>query len=73
MSAAALHHDGSLAARVRALLLAHDHEAPAGVIGRGSLRGASLLALAALVLLVVGSSALPAVHLVLEGLVHLLS
>ena len=73
MSAAALHRDGSLEARVRALLEAHDHEAPPDPCGLGSVGGASLLAVAALFLLVVGSSALPAVHLVLEGLVHLLS
>ena len=73
MSAATLHREGSLAARVRALLQAHDHQAPAQAQGPGPVRGASLLALAALLLLVVGSSAFPAVHLVLEGLVHLLS
>ena len=73
MSAAALHREGSLAARVRALLQAHDHEAPADAFGPGPVRGASLLALSALFLLVVASSALPGVHHVLEGLVHLLS
>ena len=73
MSEATLHREGSLATRVRALLEAHDRGGPADARGPSPVRGAGLLAAALLVMLAVGSSALPAVYLALEGLVHLLS
>ena len=68
-----LHHEGSLAARVRALLEAHDRAAPPEPSGPRLLRGAGIVALSALALLGIASSAFPAVHEVLESLVHLLS
>ncbi len=71
-SVAALHREGSLAARVRALVEAHDGPSPAGTPPWRA-RGVGLLVVTAFVALALGSSALPAVHRGLEQLVHLLS
>lgn len=71
MSVTALQRDGSLAARVRALVEAHDGPAPKGSLAPW--RGVGLVVLAALAALALGPSALPAVHRGLEQLVHLLS
>ncbi|HVQ31543.1 MAG TPA: M56 family metallopeptidase [Vicinamibacteria bacterium] len=69
----ALHHEGSLAARVGALLEAHDRTTLPDPPGSRWLRGAGMVALTALALLGIASSAFPLVHDALEGLVHLLS
>jgi Zn-dependent protease with chaperone function len=75
---AALHRDGCLAARVRALVAAHDAEGRGGAPPARTRTSAPGLdvALAVLVLLALGSagsSALRPVHGALEALVHLLS
>ena len=71
LSVATVHREGSLAARVRALLRAHDRGGSVSGSGPWPLREAGVVALAVFFLLVVGSSTLPVVHRVLEGLVHL--
>jgi len=73
LSLATLHREGVLAARVRALLHAHDRGVSRAAGAPWPRRGAGAAALAALTFLVVASCALPVVHRVLEGLVHLLS
>lgn len=71
LSVATVHREGSLATRVRALLRAHDGEGTASGSRSWPRRAAGVVALAVFFLLMVGSSTLPVVHRVLEGLVHL--